>query len=122
LDKILPYKIKECVDQMEKSEVPKHPKHNPNIGWTDWVEVVGIGFGLVNFILFFALVFHSESVLYYVDIFLLFFVTGIFGIFPIIIKKKQMPKNARALLSLLSLIPWLYIALVIEKLIPPFLG
>jgi hypothetical protein len=120
LEKIIPYKIKECIDQIEKPEpVPKHPKHNPNSDWIDFVEVIGIAFGLVNFLIFFGLFYiGGGSLLYYVKGGFLFLVTGIFGIFPIIINKRKISRGKRALFSLLSVVPWIYLALYRLGLIP----
>lgn len=111
LEKILPYKIKECVDQMEKLEkptpVPEHPKHNPSIKWTDFAEIIGLGFGFVDFIVFFALLFATPAFLFDILPWLLFVIPAIFGVLPLLISKKRIDSTLRAILSLISVVPWI---------------
>ncbi len=105
---------------MEKTEVPKHPKHNPSVEWTDWVEVVGIAFGFVDLVIFVALFFQTFPTgpnLFWLFVTILFLIPGIFGLLPVIVSKRKISREKRALLSLISLVPWIYLALIQLKII-----
>jgi hypothetical protein len=114
LDKFLPYKIKECVEQMEKPKpIPQHPKHNPSIKWVDVAEIIGVGFGFLDFIVFFALLFQA-SFINNVLTWMLFLIPAICGVIPIFVSKKKIAIEIRAAISLISVVPW--VLLVIAQL------
>jgi hypothetical protein len=118
---ILPYKIKECVEKMgHAKKEEKQVKHNPSIEWIDLVEIIGTAFGIVDIVAFFALLFSIEGLanLWFVGILLLaFIVPSIFGLMPLFFSRKKKHRAIRAFLSLISLIPWLYLLLLVYGIV-----
>ena len=122
LKELTPYLIKEYIEQRDKAKAETKPqKHNPDIEKTDFAEIVGMGFGFANLIVFF-IVFLQGLIMPSHEIFwLLFLITGILGVLPVFVSEKTMSKAKLASLSLLSLIPWVYLVLLGYGIIPPIL-
>lgn len=122
LKDLLPYKIKETIEEAKKTQTEKEVKtHNPAIGKSDWIEVFGVAFGLIDLLIFFVTIYESPVLIRKLTFWILFFVMGLFGILPVAVSEKKIAKERRAILSLLSLIPWVYIVLVQLDVISPFL-
>jgi len=122
LKELLPYKIKEAVEQERKKEIESKAKeHNPSIETSDLVEIVGVSFGIMDILSFFLIIYQTPNLVYQLNMWLLFILPGLFGILPIIASEKRISKDLRALLSLSSLATWAYLFLVIYGVIPPFL-
>jgi hypothetical protein len=122
LKDLLPYKIKEFMEHENTTKAKGTPqKHNPAIEKADWLETIGVAFGLVDVLIFFAVFLQSSIVFDNIVFWLLFLVPGILGLLPIIISEKTIAKERRAGLSLLSLVPWIYLVLVLAGVISPIL-
>lgn len=122
LEKLTPYLIKERMEHIEKAEDgTKPPKHNPRIEKTDVAEIFGVAFGVTNLLIVFIASLSGSIPSFHTILWLLLLATGILGMLPIIASTKTISKNKRAILSLLSLIPWVYLTLVGYGIITPFL-
>ena len=122
LKELTPYLVKEQIEQRDKGKAETKPqKHNPSFEKSDWAEVVGIAFGILNLFVFFLVLIQGLIMPNHEIFWLIFFVTGVLGVLPIFVSKKTISQNKLALLSLLSWIPWVYLILVGYGIIPPFL-
>jgi hypothetical protein len=122
LEKLTPYLIKEQMEHGYKAEDRTKPaKHNPSIEKTDIAEIFGVAFGVSNLLIVFITSLSGSISSFHTILWLLFLVTGILGMLPIIASTKTISRNNRAILSLLSLIPWVYFVLVGYGIITPFL-
>ena len=119
LKEILPYKIKEAIEEEKTAQTKeKTKKHNPAIEKSDIVEVIGVSFGISDLLIFLSIVYSVPTLLNTLYFWILFMIPGLFGLSPLLISKKIMPKNIRAVLSLISVLPWIYLILVIYGVLP----
>lgn len=122
LKDLLPYKVKEAIEQEKKTQAKnKAKKHNPALEKADWAEVTGVAFGLVDLLIFFMTIYESPTLINKLVFWILFLIPGLFGILPIVVSEKKISKENRAILSLVSLAPWVYLILVQLGIISPFL-
>ena len=64
LKDLLPYKIKETIEEIQKKQTDTEVKtHNPSFGKSDWIEVFGVAFGLVDLFIFFATIYESPTLI-----------------------------------------------------------
>jgi hypothetical protein len=118
LKELVPYKIREIVDQEIKN---KAKKHNPRIETSDFVEIVGVSFGIMDILVFIAVLYQNSSLASPLTYWILFFLPGLFGVLPIIVSERTISKDVRAVLSLVSLAPWVYLMLIVYGVIPPLI-
>lgn len=120
LKDLLPYKIKEALEQEKKKE-DNRKKHNPRIEKTDWAETIGVTFGTVDLIVSFSVVYKIPALFNNFIFWVLFIIPGLLGILPVVVSEKRISKENRAKLSLVSLLPWAYLILVELGIILPVL-
>jgi hypothetical protein len=119
---LTPYLVKEHIEQRDKAKAETKPqKHNPSFEKSDWVEVIGIGFGFLNLLMFFIVIIQGLIMPNHEIFWSLTLATGFLGVLPIFVGKKNISRNVLDGLCLLSLIPWVYLILVGNGIIPAFL-
>jgi hypothetical protein len=122
LKELTPHLIKDYIEQRDKAKHETKPlKHNPSIEIGDFVQIIGIGFGISDLFMFLVAFIQGIIMSNHVLFWLIILITGIFGILPIFISKKTMSKNTLAGLSLISVIPWIYLILLAYGILPSVL-
>jgi hypothetical protein len=122
LEKLTPHLVKDYIEQRDKAKDDTKPlKHNPSIEIGDFVQFIGIGFGISDLFIFFVSFIQGGIMSNHALFWLIMLVTGFFGILPMFISKKTMSKNTLAGLSLVSAIPWIYLILLVYGILPSVL-